>query len=579
MIRPEDLLPAQRSDLLRAFADHGTFCKEGLRLPDRLGQIVPLEQWPSQRKQDLAIRRQQRAGRPVRLLELKTRRSGFTVGSCSHLFKETGFLPGRRAVIIADKYDPAALEAYGYLRSFTENYVPIERHGAQINQREMRAVDMSLMEGKDPVVQVYSAEGGEVRGGGVHWLLADEQAFWRDAQMTLRGALNMVPDLPETGIIIQSTANGTGGDFYERWQAAMDPLNDGGWETLFFGWLEDANNTKRFESDAQRLAFKNSLDKEELLLQRLHNASLEQLHWRSWKIATSSNGRVDDFHQEYPTTPEEAFLVTGRPALDHAAIARQPVMEGTTGELHQTEDYPNPRLIFTARDHGALIIWRMPERGHWYVIGADPSRGIDVSDAKRGDDPDYFVAIVLDGETGEQVAQFRERLRPGPAGEVLAMLGRWYHWAFLVPESNDPGFVDSILKSSYPMERMYRMQRDPTDRRTGSISELGYYETEVSRRWLIAAIDEALRKGDIGLHSAVAVQECRTFVIKPNGKAEHQNGCHDDCVFAAGLAVMGRATAPRSMMTRSAVDTAAQARPGRWGGGRDQEVPERVYRR
>jgi hypothetical protein len=36
-----------------------------------------------------------------------------------------------------------------------------------------------------------------------------------------------------------------------------------------------------------------------------------------------------------------------------------------------------------------------------------------------------------------------------------------------------------------------------------------------------------------------------TFVIKPNGKAEHNAGCHDDTVIALGLAVVGIEQMPR----------------------------------
>ena len=39
--------------------------------------------------------------------------------------------------------------------------------------------------------------------------------------------------------------------------------------------------------------------------------------------------------------------------------------------------------------------------------------------------------------------------------------------------------------------------------------------------------------------------EHRTFVIHATGRAEHQEGCHDDAVFAGALASVGLQTAPR----------------------------------
>ena len=63
--------------------------------------------------------------------------------------------------------------------------------------------------------------------------------------------------------------------------------------------------------------------------------------------------------------------------------------------------------------------------------------------------------------------------------------------------------------------------------------------------WLVSALDDAMRELSIRIRSPIAQQECRTFVIKPDGKAEHQTGCHDDCVIALALAVIGLRYAPR----------------------------------
>jgi hypothetical protein len=58
-----------------------------------------------------------------------------------------------------------------------------------------------------------------------------------------------------------------------------------------------------------------NLDTEEEELVELHGADLEQISWRRWAIPNRCQGYVDKFHQEYPTTPEEAFVSTGDPAF------------------------------------------------------------------------------------------------------------------------------------------------------------------------------------------------------------------------------------------------------------------------
>lgn len=549
----EDLTPPQMKELVDAFNDHQLFCRESLRLRDRAGSVTALEQWPSQAKLHKVIEKQKRAGKPIRIVVLKTRRSGFTVGGCSEAFHEVPHFPGRKGIIVADKYEPAGMEAFDYLIQFQKNYVPIARHGVKLKLPNLvKDTQQHMVWENDSGIEVLTAQGGrEIRGGGRHFALGDELAFWDNPGKTLPGLLNMVPKLPGTMIILQSTANGIGGEFYDLCQRAMDPANEDGFEFVFFGWLEHPLYRMQVEDPAK---FQASLDGEERTLHEMHGATLEQLRWRRSAIATECLGKVDVFHQEYPTSPEEAFLSSGRPALDHKALARMPAWKNpTVGELQELDEFPKPRRVFIPRDHGALVLGKLPDKTRSYVIGADPSKGVDVSESKRGDDPDYSVASVFDLHTGEQVAQFRERLRPVPFAEYLALLGRFFNWAFLVPEANDAGFIDALLRTKYPEERIYNRRRDPTDRRGAQPQEIGFETTTMTRPWLIAALDEAIRAGGQNLNdgilirSPIALQECRTFVIKPNGKQEHQTGCHDDCVLAAALAVMGLRFAPRTM--------------------------------
>lgn len=546
-MKVSDLTPPEQADLIRDFGDYPLFCRESLRLRDRAGTRKPLEPWPSQLKLNAAIQKQRKAGKPVRIRALKTRRSGFTVGACSQIFHEVPFFPGRRALIIADHYDPAALEAFDYLKQFRDGYVPFARHGVSIALPELKSDAGEAMEwANKSEVAVYSADRAEIRGGGFHWALFDEVAFWRAARLTLRSARAMVPDLPETAIIEQSTANGQGDEWWELCQKAMDPASAEGWAFVFFGWLEDANNRMPFEHAEDEVKLQRSLDKEEGALHERHGATLEQLNWRRWKVRTVFDGHVEDFHQEYPTTPDEAFLTSGRPGLTISSLIHMPAWkEPAVGELEEVEEYPKRKLRFVHRDGGALIIGKLPDPARSYVIGGDPSKGVDVSGDKRGSDPDYSVAPVLDQATGEQVAQLRGRIRPVPFAEALALLGRFYNWAFLVPEANDAGFIDALLRTNYPLERIYSRRRDPTDRRSAQPEDIGFETTNVTRPWLVSALDDALRELSIVIRSPVAQQECRTFVVKPNGKMEHQTGCHDDCVLALALAVIGLRVAPK----------------------------------
>jgi hypothetical protein len=573
-----DLTRAAISTIYGQFHDHGTFCRESIKIRNLQGSVVPFELYPGPWKLAEAIRRQRLQKKPVRIVVLKTRRSFFTAGVCAEMFHDIPFFPGRKGLIIADRYKPAGFEAFDYLVQFQRTYKSFTREGIRLTLPELVRDSQEKCEWQNgSSVEVFSADTGEVRGAGKHFILCDEVAFWRDPSRTLTGVLNMVPYLPDTTVIIQSTANGIGGEFYEMCQKAQDPANDGGWEFLFFGWLEHPVYSLPL-NPGLAAKLKATLTPEEVTLQRVHGATLEQLNWRRKTIAVECRGDVELFNQEYPTTAFDAFLASGRPAFDHKAIQLMPVVNGRAGELKVDEEGPIRRLRFEIGGRGALTIFKAPEPGHTYVIGADPSKGRDVSSDQRGKNPDYSVGFVVDAATGEQVGLLRARIRPVAFAEYLALLGKWYRWAYLVPEANDAGFIDALVQTGYPLEAIYHRQRDPTDRRPPRMEDIGFETTALTRSWLVSAADDAIRGMGITIHSVVVAQECRTFVIKPNGKKEHQEGCHDDCVFALALAAIGMRFAPKARIALTNV-LEAQKRRYRFGKvgdklRRDDDDPE-----
>jgi hypothetical protein len=551
-----DLTETERAEMVREFGDPAKFSRECLSIRNPQGSLKAMEQSGGQRKLSAAIKSQRDRRAPVRIVALKTRRSQFTSGCVAEIFHEIPFFAGRRALTISKDFT-AAREAFDYVMQYDIGYTPMKRFGHVLHKPRL----IKPMHPRTPVPQgtmleaiwengaawdTLSAFGGDIgRGVGRQAVLFDELAWCRNATLSLTAALNTVPDEPETMILVPSTANGIGGEFYDLCQLARDPGNAGGWLFVFFGWLE--HEPYQMDLPANPAVFQASLNNEERLLMELHSATLRQLAWRRWKISTACRGDVELFHQEYPTTPEEAFISSGRPVFDHMDLARHPVTTGITGSLEVIQQGPMQRLVFIPRDdaRGMLTIWRRPEPGRLYTASADPSEGKDVSLSKRGENPDYAVIQVCDTLTGEQVARYRARTRPGAFAEMLALIGRWYNWAFLVPEANNAGFIDSLLNTGYPIEQLYNRRRDPTDRQSLQPQELGFYTDGQSRTWLVGAAEDAIRTMSIQIHDQVTINECQTFVVKPNSKHEHQANCHDDCVITIGLLEIGRRSAPR----------------------------------
>jgi hypothetical protein len=128
----------------------------------------------------------------------------------------------------------------------------------------------------------------------------------------------------------------------------------------------------------------------------------------------AQRGTHDDFHAEYPATPEEALAAE---QLDRRLPFDwlQACLE--TDELALTGIGPAIP---------GLTVWARPIAGRRYVIGADPAEGNPNSDES--------AACVLDTETWAQVAEITGKIEPSTLAGYLDAVGRWYNAADVMAE-------------------------------------------------------------------------------------------------------------------------------------------------
>lgn len=441
----------------------------------------------------------------------------------------------------------ASRQLYSYYRQFHERFRPF---GGLIGLPPTRynSLQEGLVYENDSAIHVGTANNLQTgRSFSYRALHLSEFAFWRDASTLMDALMNSVPDDPGTSVVVESTANGASGPFYELWQEAADPQAPSEWTALFFAWWEHPEYVR--EPPEGLAEFQRSLNKshsrygDELAEARRYNLTLAQLAWRRWCIDTNCSRSLEKFQQEYPGNPDEAFLRSGRPVFDIDILSRAPVIqEPMVGGIEIRTVGMREQVVFLPRDHGELLLYRRPDPQRFYVIGADVAEGIDILEGKAAGraDPDYSVATVLEAETREQVAKFRARVTPAPFAAYLALLGRWYNWALLNPEANGPGLgvIEELIRLQYPGVRLFRRPNKPEDSAMLDPHKIGFKTDPTTRPQLIAALDSAIRDESLVLRDANTIRECRTFVFKPNGRAEHDNECHDDEVFALALAIM-----------------------------------------
>jgi hypothetical protein len=171
-----------------------------------------------------------------------------------------------------------------------------------------------------------------------------EVAFWPNAKTHFAGVVQAIPDLPGTEIVLESTANGLGGEFHERWQQAESWQGD--YEAIFIPWFWDDGYRREVPA-----GFK--LDEQEQAYADAHKLDLEQMVWRRAKIAELKDPSCL-FKQEYPATAQEAFQLTGHDSFikSEAVLSRpQTTCEGI-GPLVIGAD-PRGSEMIGFRSHGA----------------------------------------------------------------------------------------------------------------------------------------------------------------------------------------------------------------------------------
>lgn len=535
------------ADLYRGFHDHETFTRECLRIRDKSGRTVPFHLQPAQAKLNALIGKIRAEGKPVRIVVLKARQVMISTATAAQFFHRVPFNAGQKALIVAHE-SKATKNIFGYYEQLQQGYEPF-RGVIALPPLKKEAGAAGMVEWENGSY-VHVATANNLKSGrsfSLRFLHLSEYAFWRDAKTLMTGLMQSVPDDPDTMVIIESTANGVGGDFYQKWKDACDPTSDSEWVPFFFAWHEHPEYSRPVQDKPR---FQGSLTQEEVQLQQRFQLTLEQLHWRRWAIKNKCGGSLDTFKQEYPSHAEEAFLFSGRPRFSHAHLARMPVKtDGLVGELEEFSSGPKRTLQFLPGEKGALVVYKKPVENRRYVIGVDVAEGKDATET--GEDPDFSVCCVLDGDTGEQVAKLRGRIEPGPFGEYLAALGRWYNWAYLVPEANGPGIalIEELLRQNYPPALIYHRRPQPDERFASdngtTLQLLGWRQSTVTRPQLLSKLDMAIREFSLIVADPNTLAELQYFVWKPNGKCEAQDGTHDDEVFAAGLAVVGLETMPR----------------------------------
>jgi hypothetical protein len=541
-----------REAVRQALVDFEFYCSTSLKVEDKqTGKLIPFVWKPIQRK--LAEKTLERwlRGAPIRFIILKARREGVSTLVQAFIFWVCATRPNRRAFTVAHDDDTASY-LHGMSERFYEQLPPImrpQRRTARKGQTlefanpSKSADEQRLRPGLNSSISTNSQKNAGA-GKGAQLLHLSEPALWQPqtAKKTLDTILQVVPRAGETFVVLESTARGMGNEFHHRWLLAQGGSSE--YEAIFFAWFEEPT----YRESVPKL-FERTEEEEELV----HQFGLddEQLEWRRLTIENECGGDIDTFHQEYPATPEEAFLATGRPYFNqrivhaHLEKARETKPRRRGQLVERKVSTGEPWVVFEATKRGNLTIWADPDPDDDYLIFCDSS---------EGSTGDYQAAYVFPRSRLEIVAAWHGRVDRDTLGDELFMLGKLYggldgEALIAVEVSGGWGLVPlSVLKRRH-YHRLY--QSRTFDRRTNQRKiSLGWKTTLESRALMLDALKQSLREVDptedaSWTNDPNLLRECLTFVYDDAGKPQAEEGCFDDRVIAAAGAVYLWTAEPR----------------------------------
>lgn len=357
----------------------------------------------------------------------------------------------------------------------------------------------------------------------VNFFHGSECAFWADGIASVQGALGEA--FTKNCIKIwESTANGFN-DYQKMWDSGVH-IN------CFYEWWKTKEYRIRFRNDEQRNEFLHKVDvNKEWIWVRLRwlrdekHLEAEQLFWY-WNKYDKYLDK-DLIKQEYPCTPHEAFLLSGKNVFDTEIILnrlsklKKPIKRGYFD--YKYDGLKITDIKWVSDPNGYIKLYDVPRLTE-YCIGGDTA----------GEGSDYFIGMVLDARTGDQVAVLKHQFDADQYTKQMYCLGMYYKTALIGIEANFDSFpIMELQRLGYPKQ----YTREAQDTYTGRTEKrFGFKSTSLTRPTIISKLIEIVREHCETIYDRETLEELLTIVRNEKGRIEAPEGGHDDMMMALAIA-------------------------------------------
>lgn len=511
------------------------------KIEDEGGQLVTFKLRPAQRLLFETMH--------YRNIVLKARQIGFSTAIDIYLLDQALFSQHLKCGIVAQDKQAAGEIFRTKIAVPFDNLPAWLRSTFKITERRSGANGGTILFAHGSSIQVAIS----FRSGTVQRLHISEHGkicakYPAKAKEVRTGTLNTVHD--KAIVFIESTAEGVGGDFHTMSSRAMElaqtrvDLTSQDYKFHFFAWWQDPKYQAEVPAGGLRLG----------QYHQAYFAAVEQSmgirltdRQKQWYIRKEIE-QQEEMKQEFPSTPTEAFLTSGRRVFSAISVMAAEGQCKSPMLVYDIEPVTGQRTRVQALQAGNagelqrtllnyLLVWELPDPDEDYAIGADVAEGLENRDRSSID--------VVKHSTGEQVAHWFGYLDAELFAQLLAQVGKWYNTALIGPERNNHGHaVLQKLREVYPHRFIYAEQyldRDHDD----ETPRLGWLTTAQSKPVMMEGLKTLLREQQSGIRWIGTINELNTYVYDARGRMNAQTDCFDDQVMSYAIAQEMRIRMPK----------------------------------
>lgn len=460
----------------------------------------------------------------ISLLILKGRQLGFTTLVTAYQLAYSITHKNFQGFTLADKSDNSEAIFQNKAKFIYQRLPEVLKPTEKFNNRRQL-----LFEKINSSWEVDTATENVGRSRTINFFHGSECAFWQKGIASIQASLGEA--FTKNCIkIYESTANGFN-DFQKMWKSETN-IN------CFYEWWKTKEYVLDFPNDKVKNEFVRDINsKNDWIYTRLKwlkeekRLSLKQIYWYFKKYESYIDKRL--IKQEYPCTPDEAFLLSGECIFDTEQILlrlsniKKPLKVGYFDFTYDDTKLKGSKISnikWVDNENGYISIYKDVDKLTPYVLGGDTA----------GEGSDWFTGHVLDNTTGEQVAKLRHQMDEDIYTRQMYCLGKYYNEALIGIEANFSSFpIKEMERLGYTKQYVRKREDTYTHKK---IRSYGFKTTSITRPVIIANLVEIVREEIEKINDRETLEEMLTFVRNEKGRPEAQDGTHDDLVMGLAIA-------------------------------------------